>query len=218
MPRRVDDIAWPFKPLFWAYGYGLGLLYHLYFRLVRYSSRIQYSDPSGSQRHGNFIYCLWHQDCLIYSCVFLRHERHTWISHPTWKTKPLHVCMRLAGVGKVILGSTGNNGREAADQLVTALCSGDSTVISPDGPAGPAKVLKKGVFHVAAKSSVPIVPLVLEPSRYWRLGSWDRKRLPLPFSKIGVRFGTPVRVTQARMDSAMEEVLNGLNGSIDLAD
>jgi hypothetical protein len=38
--------------------------------------------------------------------------------HPSWYMKPINVCMRLVGIDRIILGSTGHGGRAAAEQLV----------------------------------------------------------------------------------------------------
>ena len=110
--------------------------------------------------------------------------------------------MRLGGID-TILGSTGHGGRKAAEQLVRELRAGRSTGIAPDGPGGPARVLKRGVFHIAAQTGVPIVPLRFTLSRAWQLPTWDRKRLPQPFSTITVRFGKPISVPEDSFDEAM---------------
>jgi hypothetical protein len=45
--------------------------------------------------------------------------------------KPINVCMRLVGIDRIILGSTGHGGRQAAEQLVRELRDGRSTGIAP---------------------------------------------------------------------------------------
>lgn len=84
------------------------------------------------------------------------------------------------------------------------LSEGWSTIISPDGPSGPARTLKKGVLHIALESQVPIVPVQLRAERALRLPSWDRKPIPLPLSRISVVFDEPVTVTKSSFDDAGE--------------
>ena len=74
--------------------------------------------------------------------------------------------------------------------------------MAPDGPAGPARVLKKGVLHVSAQAGVPIVPVRIRCSRSVTLRSWDRKIIPLPFATISVHFSAPIRVDPADLATA----------------
>jgi hypothetical protein len=56
------------------------------------------------------------------------------MQHPFWFMKPVHLFLRFIGIERIILGSTGHHGQEAADELVTCLRKGCSTVLLPDGP------------------------------------------------------------------------------------
>ncbi|HEY7638133.1 MAG TPA: DUF374 domain-containing protein [Steroidobacteraceae bacterium] len=206
---RMDNVPLLLQPLFIVYGYGVGLAQFAYHCLIHWTCRIRYEGaPPAADR--NVIYCLWHGDLQSYFCVFLRHRRHSWMIHPSWYMKPIHVCMRLGGIDRMILGSTGHGGRAAAEQLVRELRDGRSTGIAPDGPGGPARVPKRGVFHIAAQSGVPIVPLRFTLSRAWHLPTWDRKRLPQPFSTIHVRFGAPICVDESNFESAIRAAAQGL--------
>jgi len=91
------------------------------------------------------------------------------MQHPTWYMKVFHVLLRLVGVDKIILGSTGYSGREAADQLVEYLRRGYSTFLMPDGPAGLPFALKKGILHISMQSEVPIVAIPFRASNFFEL-------------------------------------------------
>jgi lysophospholipid acyltransferase (LPLAT)-like uncharacterized protein len=67
-------------------------------------------------------------------------------------------------------------------------------VITPDGPRGPAYELGPGIVFLAQKSGALVLPMNLEYSGCWRLGSWDRFIIPKPFSKVRVLISQPVRV------------------------
>jgi lysophospholipid acyltransferase (LPLAT)-like uncharacterized protein len=67
-------------------------------------------------------------------------------------------------------------------------------VITPDGPRGPAYELGPGIVFLAQKSGASVLPMNLEYSRFWRLGSWDRFIIPRPFSKVRVLISQPLRV------------------------
>ena len=128
------------------------------------------------------------------------------MQHPPWYTKPVAVLLNLIGVQRFVLGSTGHDGRRAADELVTYLNEGYSTLIAPDGPSGPARTLKKGVLHMALQSGVPIVPLRVAATRCLRSKSWDRKMQPLPFSTIHVVVGSPIVVTTSTFEATFDQL------------
>jgi len=125
--------------------------------------------------------------------------------------KAIHVVLRLIGVDKIILGSTGHSGREAADQLVEYLRRGYSTVIMPDGPAGPPCVLKKGILHMSMQSGVPIVAMQFSASKFFELKTWDRKKWPYPFSTIKMKIGIPIQITRDNLDEAPKRITAALN-------
>jgi lysophospholipid acyltransferase (LPLAT)-like uncharacterized protein len=124
--------------------------------------------------------------------------------------KPIHLLLRFTGVEKIILGSTGHYGREAADELVGYLKKGYSTVLLPDGPNGPPFVLKKGILHVSLQSQVPIVPVQFRASRFLESNTWDRKKFPFPFSTIRVQFGNPIQISKDNFDEAYDEITSAL--------
>jgi lysophospholipid acyltransferase (LPLAT)-like uncharacterized protein len=91
----------------------------------------------------------------------------------------------------VIRGSSSRLGASAILQLTQVLASGGDVVITPDGPRGPAYELGPGIIFLAQKSGAPVVPVNLEYSRCWRLGSWDRFIVPQPFAKVRVLINHP---------------------------
>jgi lysophospholipid acyltransferase (LPLAT)-like uncharacterized protein len=60
-----------------------------------------------------------------------------------------------------------------------------------DGPRGPRRVAKAGSAWLAGFARSPVAPVWVEAPVSIRLNSWDRCVIPLPFSKIIVRVGTP---------------------------
>lgn len=197
---RVDTLPAVLRPPLSLYGYGLGLLLFAYYLLQRLTIRVVVEGHQ-QLRPSNYVFCHWHGSTpLSLQCgvprlpSFMRTRPHAWMQHPLWYMKPIHVFLRLMGVKKLVLGSTGHGGREAADVLAEYLRAGYSTVLLPDGPAGPARVLKRGILHVALASNVPIVPLRVTASRAFVAGTWDRKEYPLPFTRLRIQVGDPIAV------------------------
>lgn len=69
-------------------------------------------------------------------------------------------------------------------------------LITPDGPQGPPYQVKRGVVLAAQATSAKIIPLSWTSSKYWELKTWDKMRIPKPFSSIELRFGTPIQVSK----------------------
>lgn len=201
---RVDSVPWPIRPFYLLYSYSVGTVFYLYALLVHFTSRIEYSRDVAPFRSGTYIWCTWHQNVWLYFCVFPRHHKHVWINHPDWYMKPIHVMIAYNGVERLALGSTGNDGKKAAEEVTECLRQGYSTSMLPDGPYGPPKILRKGVLHMSAQSGVPILPVRYESSWGIHLPGWDRKILPLPFGKIRVRLGEPILPSREGVDAQVE--------------
>jgi Uncharacterized protein conserved in bacteria len=70
-----------------------------------------------------------------------------------------------------------------ATELNTSSCT---LLITPDGPRGPRYKAKPGIAWIQKTSQANIVVFSWTANRYFELSSWDRLRIPRPFSKIVV--------------------------------
>ena len=206
---QVDKIPIIIRPQFYLYGYGLGLLLFFFFIILRATNKLKISGREKLREDSNHIFCLWHSFvplALISAAplipTVLDRAPQAWMQHPVWYMKPIHVLLRLMGVKTIILGSTGHSGRDAAELLADHLRQGYSTVLNPDGPHGPAFVLKKGILHLSLKSCVPVVPLRFSSSSFLELKTWDRKKFAYPFSRIEMKIGEPIHVTNDNFEYA----------------
>ena len=127
--------------------------------------------------------------------------------------KPTHVCGILKGARHLVLGSSGNRGREAASELVAYLRQGDSTFFTPDGPYGPVGTVQKGALHISMQSNTPVVGIRMRPSRYISLNGWDRKQIPLPFSRIVVDVAEPFIPEAEKLESAAQRLAADMSGN-----
>jgi lysophospholipid acyltransferase (LPLAT)-like uncharacterized protein len=105
-----------------------------------------------------------------------------------------YLCTRLGHMA--VRGSSkkrgkDKGGREAKDEMIEVLKTGLPGAVTVDGPSGPAFEVKNGIIEMARRAGVPVVPYYPEPARYWSFNTWDRFRLPKPFSKIYVYYGAP---------------------------
>lgn len=95
---------------------------------------------------------------------------------------------------KAIRGGSRSGGKEARDEMARVVLQDAATTlaVTPDGPHGPALVSKMGMAHLSRSSSLPIIWVSAAASWALHLGTWDRMQLPLPFSRVTVRFSAPM--------------------------
>jgi 1-acyl-sn-glycerol-3-phosphate acyltransferase len=80
--------------------------------------------------------------------------------------------------------------RQALEQALAVLNSGELLLIAPEGTRSPALIEgKEGLAYIAARTEAPIIPAVIEGSEGFP--SIDPKRWSLPGARI--RFGKPFR-------------------------
>jgi hypothetical protein len=97
--------------------------------------------------------------------------------------------------GHVIRGSSTHTGARALrDYYETIVKQEISPAITPDGPRGPLHEFKPGAVLLSQLTGKPILPISVAASRTWTFGTWDRFELPLPFSRVVIAYGEPVRM------------------------
>ena len=64
-----------------------------------------------------------------------------------------------------------------------AVQNGDCIYITPDAPHGPPKKINTNIFKLCQKFDLNIAILSFHTNKYFRINSWDKLKIPLPFSK-----------------------------------
>lgn len=85
-------------------------------------------------------------------------------------------------------------------------------LLTPDGPRGPRHVIKPGLFFAARKTGAPVVAMSWSASKFWQLRSWDRLKIPKPFSRITVRFSAPIILEKGLEDATLTRLLESVQG------
>ena len=87
--------------------------------------------------------------------------------------------------------------------------------MTADVAPGPARKAGNGIVMLAKLSGRPIVPCAMATNRYLTLNNWSAFTINLPFSKLGIVVGDPVRVPEdadsAALEAARIAVERGLN-------
>jgi lysophospholipid acyltransferase (LPLAT)-like uncharacterized protein len=93
-----------------------------------------------------------------------------------------------------VRGASGQDGGRAFVGMKKMLESGVSVGVAVDGPLGPYGKIHDGALHLARMTGHPIIPIKAVPSCAVKLKTWDRTVLPLPFSRVRIESGKPLRV------------------------
>ena len=99
--------------------------------------------------------------------------------------------------GHVIRGSSTHTGARALrDYYETIVKQQISPAITPDGPRGPVHEFKPGAVMLSQITGKPILPVAVAASRTYTFKTWDRFELPLPFSRVAIVYGEPVKIAR----------------------
>lgn len=86
-------------------------------------------------------------------------------------------------------------GAGATRDILRWLKDGNGVAITPDGPRGPAEVMKEGPPMLARLSRAPVLLVGLASKPCLRLGSWDHAMIPLPFTRGVIVWDGPLGAT-----------------------
>jgi len=168
-----------------------------------------------------FIPCYWHQQQLF--CI--RYLLDTADNHPQFKLGYLispsndgdmaSSLMADQGV-HIIRGSATRGGAQALREIYTAIRQqGISPIVTPDGPTGPIFQCKPGVAMLSQLSKAPLLPLAYASTRAWKLRSWDKFMLPMPFSSVVIGIGPPLTVDKAMAADEFKIACTTMNDSLE---
>lgn len=150
----------------------------------------------------NVIYAYWHAFMLIPGYVARNLGIKVLISRHMDGEYITHISRQLGF--DAVRGSTTRGGVKALMKMVRDTDKGASFIITPDGPRGPRFIVQPGIIFLAQKTGFPIIPVSLGLTNYWKLPSWDRFRIPKPFSKAMIIYGDPLTIPSKLEKSEIE--------------
>lgn len=113
--------------------------------------------------------------------------------------------LRRYGLG-TIGGSSNNNARGAALNLMSSLEQNRSICIIPDGPRGPRMHLSMSPVYYAQKTGKPVIGMTYSVQRCKIVGkAWDKMMVPFPFGKGICRFTAPIYIPRTENDEELEK-------------
>lgn len=198
---NVPALLLPFVAIFWIIWTVWLVTAHAVLHLT---CRIERVYPNGKELAGPHIYCCWHDSIVGYLAGHWTFKTpFVIIINYDWYMPPVHWFAWRMRTKHVVKFFPQETNKAAADDAISHLKQGFSQFHLPDGPRGPLRVLKKGILHLAAESQVSVVPVRVSLTNALTFPlSWDKKKVPLPFSKITLFYGTPVSVQAGNFEAA----------------
>ncbi len=143
------------------------------------------ADPAQDPRvtKSGAIYSTWHSDLFVNGCGFNFCGLGIMISNSTEGEFGTRIVQNLGY--SAIRGSTNRGGARALREMIRAV-AGANVGIAPDGPKGPARVVKDGAAYLASRTGMPLVAMGTAYSCATRFNSWDRMAFAWPGSRAVV--------------------------------
>ena len=154
------------------------------------------------------VILVWHNRILAMPAVFRRYyPKRKGLLVLTSASRDgayLSEFVRCFGMGAV-RGSSSRRGAAALLDLVRSVEAGFDLCITPDGPRGPRYSLGPGALLLSERCHVPLMPLLVEYSAFWRFKSWDGFAVPKPFSLVTVTALSLIEIESSETEAAFEE-------------
>jgi len=189
----------------------------LYIRLAYRTGHWQVVGPNPAlefwTKNEPFILAFWHGHLLMMPKI--------------WRQSvPIHMLISQHRDGELIArtvshfgihwvaGSSTRGGREALRSMLKSLKAGECVGITPDGPHGPLMKASDGIIAVAKLSGCPIIPAAWSARRQTFLSSWDRFRIPYPFTQGVFVWGDPIVVPKGTDETGLEHYRQHVESSL----
>lgn len=106
---------------------------------------------------------------------------------------------------------------QAVRQIIRGLKNGKGLGITPDGPRGPNQKVNSEIINIAKISSAIIMPVSYSTSNFIQINSWDKFKVPLPFSKINFYYGKEIIIDKNSQKDEEEELKINLENALNYA-
>jgi lysophospholipid acyltransferase (LPLAT)-like uncharacterized protein len=159
------------------------------------------------------IWNFWHNQ-IFYATWFWRRRGIVVMTSRSFDGEYIARFIQRFGYGAA-RGSSTRGGTRALISQIRAMRNGFDAAFTLDGPKGPVYVAKPGPAALARKTGHAIVPLHHAGSSYRELNSWDRFRIPRPFSRSLIAVAEPFFVPADADDAALEAATAHLQSVLD---
>lgn len=188
-------------------------------RTVCASCRFRLEDRAGitgALPDKPMIWLIWHNRIFAIIPAYLKYlpsRRGASLTSASGDGDYIAATVEAVGVSAV-RGSSSRRGAAALLGLVDWVKRGFDVLIVPDGPRGPRYRMGPGVVKLAQVTGASVLPIRIEYGSAWKFQSWDRFRLPKPFTTVTVIFEPLVDVPSELDEEAFEETRQSLERTL----
>lgn len=199
------------------------VLIYAFIRTVGATIRFKLDDRSGffsGAPKEKFIFAIWHNRLALSLVMYRRYVARPAPEHRMAAMVSaskdgglLARILELFGV-EPVRGSSSRRGPQALRELISWGEQGYDLAITPDGPRGPCYTVQEGVISTAQLTGLMIVPASYHLNWKFRIKSWDRFQVPLPFARCEISVGRPLRVPREASDAGRESLRQKLENEL----
>jgi len=201
--------------LLWLFARTLISTYKIEVRNIEHREKARSLGP-----HKSFIFALWHEQVISVMTGHAWTEPFlTLASRSKDGDYAAFISQKMGFVsvrGSSRRKSIDKGGKEALQEYISGVSKGISGGMTVDGPRGPRQKCKPGVVLVARDTGSPILPVVAVANRYWEFNSWDRFKIPKPFTKIVMLYGEPISIEAGASNQRVDEICEKVTDSLKL--
>ena len=195
-----------------------GVAFYLFIKIVGSTIRFETEGeeyPGSIESSGQLpIYAVWHDRIFAGTC-YLQGRGIVFLTSQSFDGEYIARFLQRFGYG-VIRGSSTRGGSRGLVEMIRGMKGGLAMGFTVDGPKGPRYQAKAGPILLAKKTGNPIIPFIIESSKYLTVNSWDRLQIPLPFTRALMIYGKPIYVSSTASESELSEKLEELQCGLDL--
>ena len=207
-PRDPSDTPAIVPWYHWVWVVPVAGLLRVWLATLRFRCNVERIDDS----EGPAVLLLWHDKLFVSSWIANRYFRRpvTALISTSKDGAWLVAFFRLMGI-TAVRGSSSRRGAAALITLTRSMRAGNHAGITPDGPKGPALEFKSGAVSLARLTRTPFVIMGIRYHSCWRMRSWDRFALPVPFSRVEIALSREASPSESESD---EEVAARLQSKL----
>lgn len=185
------------------------IYFYLRILFLTYKLEVKYEENILTPINKNEgVFYFWHQNIIAAMFFFFKSKAigHCIVSPSKDGLIAAFIAKKLGF--KVIYGSAYKTSIKVIRQALDVLDVNKRLSIVGDGSRGPVFNLQRGVMYLAAKSQVPLIFIECKTKKAITFEkSWDKFKIPLPFSKISITVHSPVTLSKDAYKKHKEEIL-----------
>ncbi|MDD6055524.1 MAG: lysophospholipid acyltransferase family protein [Helicobacter sp.] len=158
------------------------------------------------EKDESFCVAFWHGELLLQPYLansFLKNQKAFVLISKHFDGEIISKVMEYFNIGS-IRGSSYKGGIRALLEAIKVIESKNIVAITPDGPRGPYHSIADGIILLAQKTNTKIVISRVICRNALEFKSWDRFKIPKPFSKVEFIVKAPLDIKHLELKEAKE--------------